>query len=108
MDAVREIYHSFSQVSFRAFLVAAPALRLPELEDAVHVQVEVPGFSANDLQVSLAPGQLTIIGTKKSSKESQDKGKQVYQEKCCSELLRVIDLPVEVDTTSVVYHNCLY
>jgi HSP20 family protein len=72
-------------------------ITINESEEAVNVHVEVPGFNANDLQVSLAPSLLTISGKRQTRKETQDRGKKVYQEKCCSELLRIIDLPAEVD-----------
>ena len=69
-----------------------------ESDDTVTVHVEVPGFNANELQVSLEPRRLTVSGKRESSKEDKKKGKTVYQEKCSSELLRGIDLPAEVDT----------
>ncbi len=57
----------------------------------------MPGFNANELEVSLEPLRLTISGKRETSKEDKKKGKTIYEEQCSSELLRVIELPVEVD-----------
>ena len=72
-----------------------------EADDTLTVTAEVPGFSANELEISLEPKRLTLIG-KKERKESRKNAKAVYKENCSSEILRVIDLPVEVDADKAV------
>jgi len=72
-------------------------LRLSEAEDALTVEAEVPGFTPKDLEVSFEGKRLTISG-KKETKEEQKKGTTLYQEQCSNQLLRVIDLPSEVDS----------
>ena len=74
-------------------------MTITESDDALTVQAEVPGFNTNELQISLEPKRLTISGKRESRREGKNKGSVVYQEECSSELLRVIDLPVEVDAT---------
>jgi HSP20 family protein len=71
-------------------------LRMAEKDDTLIVQAEVPGFSAKDLEVSLEPWRLTISG-KKETKEEQKKGKTIYEEQCSDQLLRVIELPSEIN-----------
>ena len=61
-------------------------------------KLEVPGFSANELQVSLDSRQITISGKKESSKDHKS-GETIYSEQCCSEILRVIALPAEIDVS---------
>lgn len=73
-------------------------MKVDETEDALTVQAEVPGFTANELQVSVEGNRLTIGGKKETSKEDKKKGKTIYEEHCSSELLRMIDLPVAVDS----------
>jgi HSP20 family protein len=51
------------------------------------------------LQVSIEARRLTISGKRQTNREDTKKGKTVYEEKCSSEMLRIVDLPVEVDTT---------
>lgn len=68
-----------------------------ESDNALTVKAEVPGFNANELEVSLEPHRLTISGKKETSKEEKKKEKTVYQERCSTEILRIIDLPAEVD-----------
>lgn len=74
-------------------------VNINESEGALTIEAEIPGFDAKDLQVSLEPRRLTISGKKETSKEDKKKGKTIYKEQCSSELLRVIDLPAEVDAT---------
>jgi HSP20 family protein len=71
-------------------------LRIKETNGALTVEAETPEFSAKELEVSLEPWRLTISG-KKEAKEEQKKGETIYQEQRTNELLRVIDLPAEVD-----------
>ena len=76
-------------------------LRIKEKEDSLTIEAETPGFSAKDLEVSLDPWRLTISG-KKDTKEEQKKGQTTYQEQSTNELLRVIDLPSEIDSTRAI------
>jgi HSP20 family molecular chaperone IbpA len=68
-----------------------------EADGALNIEAEVPGFNPDELQVSLEPKRLTIAGKKTSSRESKEKEETIYQERCSSEILRVIELPAEVD-----------
>jgi HSP20 family protein len=72
-------------------------MSLAESDSAFTVSVEVPGFAADQLQVSLEPRRLMISGKKETGKEEERKGKVIYREQCSDEILRVIDLPAEVD-----------
>lgn len=78
-------------------LVHPVHINISDSDNALHVQAEVPGFEPKDIEISLEPARLTISGKKEATKEQQEKGKMVYKELCSNELLRVIDLPAEVD-----------
>lgn len=78
-------------------LVHPVHVNISESDSALHVQAEVPGFEPKDIEISLEPTRLTISGKREAKQEQQDKGKVIYQELCSSEMLRVIDLPVQVD-----------
>ena len=71
-------------------------LRIKETNNALTVEVEPPGFNAKDLEVSLEPWRLTISG-KRETNEAQENGKATFQEQTFDQLLRVIDLPAEID-----------
>jgi HSP20 family protein len=75
-------------------------LELAESESNLTVRAEVPGFSAKELEINVEPERLTVIG-KRESKEETKKGKTVYSEFCANEILRVVDLPVQVDPSNV-------
>ena len=72
-------------------------LRVAEKDSAISVEAEVPGFAAKELEVSLEGRRLTISG-KKETTEEEKRGKTIYQEQCSEQLLRVIDLPADVDS----------
>jgi HSP20 family protein len=93
----RELDHWFKAESE---LLHPCHMSITESEDSLTVQAEVPGFSANELEVSLEPRRLTISGKRNTSSSSdKSKGTTIYNEQCSSELLRVIELPADVDAT---------
>jgi len=75
-------------------------LELTESESHLNVRAEVPGFNAKELDINLEPRRLTITG-KHETKDETKKGKTLYSELCAGEILRVVDLPTEVDTSNV-------
>ena len=64
------------------------------------MRAEVPGFNAKDLEINVEPRPLTVSG-KRETKEETKKGKTVYSELCANEILRVVELPAEIDTSKV-------
>jgi HSP20 family protein len=79
---------------------------LTEEAEALAVKAEVPGFAANELEVSIEPRRLTISG-KRETKEERKEKKTIYSETCSNEILRVVEFPVNVDATkaSATLHN---
>lgn len=75
-------------------------INLTESDDALEVKAEVPGFSEKELEIGVEPGRLTIAG-KRETKKEEVKGKTVYAEECSDQILRVVDLPVEIETEKV-------
>ena len=75
-------------------------LEIAEYDDSLTVRAEVPGFSAKEIEINVEPRKLTIAGKHEAQEESK-KGKRVYSERCSNEILRVVDLPVEVDSSKV-------
>jgi len=73
-------------------------LEIAETDDNLTVRAEVPGFNAKELDINVGPRQLTIFGKHEAQEESK-KGKTVYSERCAKEILRVVDLPAEVDSS---------
>jgi len=73
-------------------------LELKETDGDFTVRAEVPGFTEKDLEISLEPRCLKIAG-KRETKEEEKKGKMIRSELCADQILRTIDLPVDVDTS---------
>ena len=75
-------------------------LEVTESDNILTVRAEVPGFSAKELEINVEPRRLTVTG-KRETKEETKKGKTFYSELCANEILRVVDLPAEVDISNV-------
>jgi len=71
-----------------------------ESGDAVNIKAEVPGFSEKELEINVESNRLVISG-KREAKKEEKKGKTVYSETCSDQILRVIELPAEVETEKV-------
>ena len=75
-------------------------LEIAESDEDLIVRAEVPGFNAKELEIQLEPRKLTIAGKHEAQEESK-KGKTIYSERCAKEILRVVHLPAEVDSSKV-------
>lgn len=75
-------------------------LNMTETDGSIEVKAEVPGFTEKELEISVEPRRLTITG-KRESKKEEKKGKTVYAERCSDQILRILDLPVEVEADKV-------
>jgi HSP20 family protein len=71
-------------------------VKITETEGALEVKAEVPGFNEKELEIGVEPRKLAITGKRETSKEEK-KGKAVYTESSSDQLLRIIELPAEVD-----------
>jgi HSP20 family molecular chaperone IbpA len=75
-------------------------LDIAQSDYAYTVHLEVPGFTAKDLEVGVEPHRLTVSGTREISQERAGK-ETVYKEHCVNQIFRTIDLPAEVDSSQV-------
>ena len=75
-------------------------LEIAETEDNLTVRAEVPGFNTKELQINVEPRRLTISGKHEAEEESK-KGKTIYSERCAREIMRVVALPADVDSSKV-------
>ena len=72
-------------------------VEVTEKDGAVTISAEVPGFSEKEIEVNLEPRRLTITGKRESKEERKEKN-TIYTDQCSNEIMRVVDLPIEVDT----------
>ena len=75
-------------------------LEITDSDDNLTVRAEVPGFNAKELEINLESRTLTITG-KHETQEENKKGKTIYSERSAQEILRVVELPAEVDGSKV-------
>ena len=81
-------------------LLHAVHIHLSESGEALELNAEVPGFTEKELSISVEPRRLIITG-KRETKKEETKGKTIYSETCANEILRVVELPAEVETEKV-------
>ena len=83
---------------FRAeseMLAPIPA-KVFEKDEGITVRAEVPGFTGKDVELLAEPRRLIIRAKKHKTSDHRD-GRTVLQEQMSNELLRVLDLPREID-----------
>jgi len=76
------------------------ALNITETDEAFTVKAEVPGFTEKEIEVAVEAGRVTITGQRESSKEEK-KGKTVCSECRSDQVLRIVNLPAEVEADKV-------
>src|SRR5436309_2194207 len=65
-------------------------------DDGLTIRAEVPAsFRAENLMVGVEARRLTIAGKREAEEERRNE-KTIYRESCSDQILRVIDLPVDV------------
>ncbi|MGB9066933.1 MAG: Hsp20 family protein [Candidatus Acidiferrales bacterium] len=74
-------------------------LEIAELDGDLTVRAEVPGFAAKDLEIKVEPRRLSIAGRRAIQEERNVR--KLHSEWCADQILRVVDLPMDVDTAKV-------
>ncbi len=74
-------------------------LDFSESDSDFTVRAEVPGFSAKELEIKVEPRRLKIAG-KREAKEEKN-GKTIQCESCANQILRIVDLPADIDAAKV-------
>jgi HSP20 family protein len=74
------------------------ALDMYETDNDLVVEASLPGFSPNEVDISVTGNSLTITGEMKSAERREEKGKYYYHERRYGTLQRNISLPVQVNS----------
>lgn len=77
---------------------AVPAAELTHDEDAVYLNLEVPGIDTNDLDIQVTEKSVSITGERKSHAQADDSMRTEFS---YGKFQRVIPLPARVDNTQV-------
>ncbi len=78
----------------------SPMVDVSETENAIDVQVDLPGMKAEEIDIQVHNNQLTIKGERQEEKE--EKGRTFHRiERRSGTFARVITLPAEVDENKV-------
>jgi HSP20 family protein len=74
-------------------------LNVTESNGEYIVRAEVPGFGSKDIKISVEPRCFAISG-KRETKEKEN-GRLIRSEWCADRIFRSLDLPSDVDTSTV-------
>ncbi len=75
-------------------------VNITESDESFELKAEVPGFNEKEIEIGVEPRRVTITG-KRETKKEEKKGKTVCAESCSDQILRMVDLPAEVETDKV-------
>ena len=75
-------------------------VNVTETDGSFEMKAEVPGFNEKEIEIGVEPRRLTITG-KREAKKEEKKGKTVWAESCCDQILRTVDLPADIETDNV-------
>lgn len=77
-----------------------PPAELQEASDAIHLKLEVPGITAEDLDIQVSAEAVSITGERKGEAKAEEQG-MTRTEFRYGRFQRVIPLPVRVQNTNV-------
>ncbi len=81
---------------------AVPRANMYEKDDTVFVEIELPGYTANDIDISITGDVLKVTG-KTQEKTEENKGKRYYMSEISEKsFTRTFTLPYEVVTDKAV------
>ena len=93
----RELGHDLDDwIRAESELLRRVPVEITESDDQLTVRAEVPGFSADEVQVSVEPRRLVISGKSARWAEQKSEG-VVYTERRSNQFCRALELPAEVD-----------
>ena len=83
-----------------------PRVDVRETDNEVEVVAELPGMDEAGIDVSLAPGMLTIRGEKRSERDEEKEG-YVLRERSFGRVERVVPLPdgLDLDSAKATFKN---
>jgi HSP20 family protein len=77
-----------------------PAAELHETEDAIHLRLEIPGMTAEDLDIQVSADAVAIAGERKTETKTEEKG-TMRTEFRYGRFQRVIPLSTRIQNTNV-------
>jgi HSP20 family protein len=95
----RELGHELEDwFSAESEVLRRVPVEIQESDNQLIVRAELPGFNANEIQVSVEPRRISISGKVEMAAEPKAE-KTVYTDRRPNRFCRLLDLPAEVDPT---------
>jgi HSP20 family protein len=99
-DEMKQVFGLFGYKDDRSHVVA-PRLNVWEENDILTAEMEVPGFSLEELEIFVSEGNRLSIRGERTAQTEEDKRVWHYREKTHEQFHREMTLPFEVDTAKV-------
>jgi HSP20 family molecular chaperone IbpA len=74
---------------------------LTESDEAFALKAEVPGFNEKELEINVEPRRVVITGKHEAISKEEKKGKTIRSEIASGEIMRMVELPVDIETDKV-------
>jgi len=99
-DAFDRAFRGFDRDPWRAFEVGLPwpPTDVSETDKEISVRLDVPGLSAEDLDVELTGNALTVRGERSEESEKKGNGDVYRHERYSGSFSRTITIPAYADT----------
>ncbi len=90
----------FEHPVFNRAAKLSPAMNAKESEKAYHIDIELPGFNKDQIEVTVENNQLVVIANQKEESETTDK-KWLKREIRTGHYERRINLPENIDNSGI-------
>lgn len=95
---IRAVFDDFfTPTIWEDFPIQSPSANVWEEEDAVHIEMAVPGLKKEDLNINITSDSVRISGTIKEE-EKEDSKKKYYYRSMESSFEQSFNLPTKVDS----------
>jgi HSP20 family protein len=97
----REIDRLFDDTFARDGFNWSPAVDIKETENALSVELELPGIRPEDVEITAENGVLTVRGEKKSERKEGEDNRYHVVERTYGSFLRTFQLPKGIDEDQI-------
>lgn len=98
-DEIDRAFRSFAEGPLGDFGRFAPAADMFETDDAYVVEMELPGFGRDDIDVAVEEDALTVSGRREA--ETREDGNYHLRERSVGQFSRSFTLPASIDPDAV-------
>lgn len=78
-----------------------PHVDIYTTNDAIVIEMEIPGVDIEDIDISMSKGQLLVKGIKGEAGREEEAGNYVCMERSFGRYYRAVEIPFPIDTSNI-------